>query len=507
MLDSRRSRYAVIMLVDDEAVAETLMRILSDLCADGERLTLHLPPVRGLGFFADSRSQRMLDAWWDAEVPVAVHPLFVIDHREGLPTWLEGLDGRSYVGVTSAEASAEYRLHTNVQLVTGGAPLEFAATVMADLVADGLYERAEVDRAQSMAALAARQARRDHASSDFVVDDDGQGPDPFDLLIAMSVGEAREPGERVSPERMSGERVSAESRPPTHTAEVRRRLHLPAWTRGGSARRGDVVLSDSSLADDLIKRGSTIVAVGSRKGGVGKTSHAAGVAIVAGGALDTVGRCAAIVDANLANPDAWGQLNLPAGAATVRDVIAALAANHEPPRPVHASTPSLACYPESRDASEYSRSEIGFFASYLRAKYPLILIDLSNRLPDPMAGPEAAAAAFWLEHADVLVLPSAASKQDFNGVLDYLDLRDLPPVIIASLVARSRRNREHPLAKRYMAAIAHRAYRVVDMPDDAERVRYAGMEGVPVEAVSGALKTAYRDLALAIAQAPVGAPR
>ncbi len=113
-----------------------------------------------------------------------------------------------------------------------------------------------------------------------------------------------------------------------------------------------------------------------------------------------------------------------------------------------------------------------------------------------------AAAAFWLEHADVLVLPSAASKQDFNGVLDYLEVRDIPPAIVASLVPRTRRNREHPLAKRYMAAIAQRAYRIVDIPDEAERVRYAGMEGVPVETVSGALKAAYRELAEAIASAP-----
>ena len=35
-----------------------------------------------------------------------------------------------------------------------------------------------------------------------------------------------------------------------------------------------------------------------------------------------------------------------------------------------------------------------------------------------------------------------------------------------------------------MTAIAQRVYRVVDVPDDAERVRYAGMQGVPVEAVS-----------------------
>ena len=143
----------------------------------------------------------------------------------------------------------------------------------------------------------------------------------------------------------------------------------------------------------------------------------------------------------------------------------------------------------------------------MRSKYPLIIVDMSNRLPDPTAGPEAAAAAYWLEHADVVVLPSAASKQDFNGVLDYLEVRDLPPAIVASLVPRARRNREHPLTKRYMAAIAQRVYRVVDVPDDAERVRYAGMEGVPVESVSSTLKAAYRELAEAIALAPQAVPR
>jgi hypothetical protein len=138
----------------------------------------------------------------------------------------------------------------------------------------------------------------------------------------------------------------------------------------------------------------------------------------------------------------------------------------------------------------------------VRSKYPLVIVDMSNRLPDPTAGPEAAAAAYWLEHADVLVLPSATSKQDFNGVLDYLEAGDLPPAIVASLVPRTRRNRDHPLAKRYLTTIAQRVYRVVDMPDDAERVRYAGMEGVPVETVSAALRAAYRELAEAIARAP-----
>ena len=256
------------------------------------------------------------------------------------------------------------------------------------------------------------------------------------------------------------------------------------------------------LAGLLVRRGSTIVVVGSRKGGVGKTSHAAGVAIVAGAALDAVGRCAAIVDANIANPDAWGQLNLPPGAATVRDTIVALVGGHEAPRPVYASTPALACFPEAREASEYSRTEIGLIAAHLRSRYPLIVVDMSNRLPDPTGGPAAAAAAYWLEHADVLVLPSAASKQDFNGVLDYLDVQDLPPVIVASLVPRTRRNRDHPLTRRYMTAIEQRVYRVVNIPDDAERVRYAGMQGVPVESVSASLRAAYRELADAIVLAP-----
>jgi hypothetical protein len=188
--------------------------------------------------------------------------------------------------------------------------------------------------------------------------------------------------------------------------------------------------------------------------------------------------------------------------AGVRDMIVALTADHVLPRPVHASTPALACFPEAREASEYSRTEIGLMVAHLRSRYPLIVVDMSNRLPDPTAGPEAAAAAYWLEHADVLVLPSAGSKQDFNGVLDYLDVRDLPPAIVASLVPRSRRNREHPLAKRYMTAIAQRVYKVVDIPDDAERVRYAGMQGVPVEAVSASLRAAYRELAEAIVLAP-----
>ena len=99
MLNETPARYAVILLVDDDAVAEALTRLLVDLCTDTARLTVHRPPVQGIGFFADGVAQRQVDAWWDAEVPIDVPPLFVVDHSAGIPDWLGGLDGRCYVGV------------------------------------------------------------------------------------------------------------------------------------------------------------------------------------------------------------------------------------------------------------------------------------------------------------------------------------------------------------------------------------------------------------------------
>jgi septum formation inhibitor-activating ATPase MinD len=494
LLSDRVASRAIIVLVEDDENAESLAGMLTELRTDVEGVAIHMPPVRGLGFFADARSQHQLNQWWEAHVPPQTIPIFVIDHRDDLAEWLVGIDGVVYVGVNVSGAEVAYLQGTNLRAIDVRSPLDYAAAVMGDLAEEGLYRKDDVDRVRALAtSLRERETVFIDSTAQAVDADEDQRPDPFDLLIAMSLEHAgtRDPAPALA---MHGATESRE--------QERHGIRLPAWAHLVGTRRHRAELSDRELAGQLIRRGSTVVAVGSRKGGVGKTSHAAGVAIIAGGALDSAGRCAAIVDANLANPDAWGQLNLPAGAATVRSVVAALASNQEPPRAVHASTPALACYPESRETSEYTRTEVGMLVSHLRAKYPFIVVDLSNRLPDPTAGPEASVAAYWLEHADVLVLPSAASKQDFNGVLDYLEIPDIPPVIVASLVPRSRRNREHPLAKRYMSAIAQRAFRVVDIPDEAERVRYAGMEGVPVESVSTSLKAAYRQLAEAIVSVP-----
>jgi len=277
---------------------------------------------------------------------------------------------------------------------------------------------------------------------------------------------------------------------------------LPFFKGRSGTRSGFTPLPDRDLAQAIVDRGPMLIVMGSRKGGVGKTSYAAGIAIVGGQVLDTVGHKAAIVDANIANPDAWGQMNLREGAATVREVVAALTANREPPPPVFSTTPALACYPESRETTEYSKTDVKRFAEYLKRRYTFIVVDMSNRLPDPMAGPEAAAAAYWLEHADVLVLPTTSSKQDFNGVLDYLDVRDLPPTVVPYIIPKVKRNREHPVTQQYLTVIRDRVHRIVEVPDEADKVRFAGMEGVPVERVSPTLRSAYRELTETIVQVP-----
>jgi len=474
---NRSGGYVFIVLLDEEREARLLADLLGDLPAVHEdSSSVFVAPVRGLGFFADGSKQAGLDEWWSSSVRGKAQPVFLVQDHEELPDWIEGLDGFFCVGVADTERLALYTAYPTALAHIGVGPLDYVRAVLGLLeVPSATYE---------IVSEVAEPASHPYNGNET------PALAPFELLASVSAGSSMTQLPDTRPVIVS----SPARQPVTH--------RLPGWLRRDSTRRAASGGTDRELAGALTTRGTTIVAVGSRKGGVGKTSDAAGMAIVAGSVLDQVGHRAAIVDANVANPDAWGQLNLPRGVATVRDVVAALTSNREPPRPVYASTTALACYPENRETSEYSRTDIIRLARYLRGLYTFIVVDMSNRLPDPTVGPDAAAAAYWLEQADCLILPTASSKQDFNGVLDYLELPELPPTVVAYITPVSRRNREHPLIKRYLAAIGQRAHRVVNLPDEADRIRYAGMEGIPVQDVSPRLRSAYRALVEAVASAP-----
>ena len=335
-------------------------------------------------------------------------PVYLLCHEEGLAEWLGGLDGVFLVAATGDHA-ADYGRWTVVDAEPGGSsrsrrppwsvsgcPTTPRTATLADV-----FDRRD---ARMVAGLRseARSAPAGRPEFPPLLHVDGvraasspshtaPTPDPLDLLVAESAQ-----AQRRSP---SWEQPSRGGRAP-----ARLRARLPLLMR----RHARPSISDAELAALLVARAPTLVVIGSRKGGVGKTSHAAGIAIAAGGVLDSVGHRAAIVDGNVANPDAWGQLNLPAEAASVRDVVTALVDGSDPPPPVHAVTPALACYPERRDGVDYGRVEIQRLAAHLR-RYAFIVVDMSDRLPDPTAGPEAAVAAFWLEEADALVLPTGSA--------------------------------------------------------------------------------------------------
>jgi MinD-like ATPase involved in chromosome partitioning or flagellar assembly len=533
--------FAFISLLRDRAEARGLAGLLEGLARPGasaESLFL-VPEVRGLDFFAASAAQESLDRWWGANVPAGSLPVYLLEHERGLAAWMRGLDGVFLVAVGDADAGG-YAQWVAVRSDADEAPLALADAVVAryggaaNSTATTMADVFDVRDVRMIAGLRAGAGDTRSAASaparGHRADDAPQGPRapvrPYSHLdlppLLDLVGSASTPAaasraapapadpiELLAAESDRAERAapawgSSRSETPAGSAArglpaVRRlRHHLPLvnpWGRGAKT-------SDAELAALLLNRAPRIVVVGSRKGGVGKTSHAAGMAISGGAVLDSVGHIAAIVDANVANPDAWGQLNLPDTAATVRDVVAALAKGVQPPSPIHSVTPALACYPERREGTEYTHTDIHRLAAHLRAHYSLVIVDMSNRLPDPTSGPEAAVAAFWLEEADALVLPTAMSRQDFNGVLDYLDVRGRPPTVVPCIISGARRNRRHPVTREYLDVIASRVDRVLEVPDEGDNVRLAGMDGVPVQEVSSKMRLAYRALTEAVARLP-----
>ena len=194
-------------------------------------------------------------------------------------------------------------------------------------------------------------------------------------------------------------------------------------------------------------------------------------------------------------------MNLPPEAATVRDTVAALLGNRDTPLPVHAATPrwraTRRCESD-RILADGDPPPGGPPAAPLHAHRDRHVQPSAG----PTAGPEAAVAAYWLEVADVLVLPTTSARADFNGALDYLEVGGLPPTVVAYIVPGPRRLRENPATLEYVRALHQRVVSLVEIPDDAAAVRLAGMEGVPVEQISSRLRLAYRELTEVIAALP-----
>lgn len=514
------------------------------------------PPVAGLRLLsARGEEGRRLDSWWESEIPADSLPVIVTLHETDLEQYLSGLDADFVIGGVTESDWPRYAVYENVRTTMVAGPLgvtEYAMQSYATAACrcfrmDFPYRAwwledipppmpAEPPSPPSWPESEQAQPR----SSDQVAPPPQPGPrtrfeprgmaegppragppplPPAPRPLAADAGVVGDeppsplddsPRAHALPEDRTSSSQNIQAAPLTRAqllrqASPRRSLRAPAVLKRGlspllSLGRGPSVHVPREIGDLVLGFSpSPVVAVVSRAGGVGKTAVAAALAQVVGHALGDATGSAAIVDQNIGNPDQWGRLDIPPRTATVRSLMASLSTGAELPRaPAWASTPALAVYPEDRESAEpYSPGLVQRFVRYMRERHAFTVVDLPNRLPDASSA-EGAICAFYLEEADLAVMPTTDDPNRLLGVLEYLDAPTLrgKPVIVSYIVSPDRKLRTHPRVVELLDRIRARAAAVVMVPK-SEKATLAIVEGVSILEVSGQLRDAYVGLTLA----------
>ena len=233
----------------------------------------------------------------------------------------------------------------------------------------------------------------------------------------------------------------------------------------------------SVLGQALFWAHSTVVTVGTPKGGPGKTTEAAALGVLGARAVEPHGGSAVLVDANLNNPDAWRQLAVPSDAITVREIVDALNRGALVPNGEFARDERLRVLPERRSGgAEYSAAEVGRLVEHLRLRHTLVIVDLPNTLPGLGEGSKEALVAHWLQHADVVVLPIDLGEASFIAAGEILDAIEemtaasagrmrMPGVVVPLLVpGDGRRALELPAVAELLDHLREAGAAVVEVP-------------------------------------------
>ena len=449
---------------DGPAAAAAIERL-----APWEAVEVLVPPVTGLAFLSASGSTAAeLDAWWERTSRARARPVVLVAHDEELPRWLPKLDADFVVAVPEPAKRALYTGIPGVRVCQTGDPRRLA----------------EVALGRREPATGAQPA---------------PPPDPFQLLAAAGrLGAVTRPAVPLSRGELLGQRPEASAR------QGELKAHRPVsvgrlFDRISQLRRptpGD------ELGRAVLDRKPLVAAVVSRKGGVGKTASAAALAALLGEAVDPFGHTAALVDANVGNPDAWGRLEIRGHALTVREIVGRLTRGEEPPSPAYAETPALAVYPESREAGDgYAPAQVQRLAAYLKVRHAAVVVDLPNRLP-AFTSPDAALAATWIAEADVVVLPTTADPAALLGVTEYLAAESVrsKPVVVPYIVPKLREIRTAPEVLGFLRRIQEAGAVVVEVPDD-DRATLALIRRTAITEAGLALRQAYLALAARVVEA------
>jgi MinD-like ATPase involved in chromosome partitioning or flagellar assembly len=505
-------------------------------------------PVAGTAFLsAQGRAGAELDDWWQRTATSPGRPVVLAAHEGELPRWIPGLDADFIVAVPDEETLAIYRHLPNVTATVDDDPRQLAELALRGLLPP---EPAREPAPYAMPAEApawqrpppappagspvppppARRPRpgpsgldpapaaRQPVPGERGTPDRPAIIDPFDLLTraepvtpggptaggpggpAASAPEAAPLSRRSLLEDQQPRPMALAAEPRPRNGPVRPSLDpRQILDRLGHGRRAPV---SAELGQAVLGCKPIVAAVVSRKGGVGKTASAAAVAAILGEAVDPFGHTAALVDANVGNPDAWGRLDVEGQPPTMRDLVRSLMAGQEPPSPAFAETPALAVYPESREAGDgYAPAQIQRAAGYLKSRHAAVVVDLPNRLP-AFTSAEAAVAAAWIAESDVLVLPTTADPTALLGAMEYLDADSVQgkPVVVSYIVPRVRQIRDAPQVRGMLDRIRSSVAALVEVPDD-DRATLALIRRVAITEVGGELRQAYVALATRVVEA------
>jgi MinD-like ATPase involved in chromosome partitioning or flagellar assembly len=439
-------------------------RALDRIAPPGTRALI--PPLAGLRFLAATGGEAAeLDAWWQRAAGGQGRPVVLIAHHDELPQRLSGLDADFVIAVPGGPAQRLYDGLPNVVALVTEDPSQLAEA-------------------------AVRISGLDAPSGPVAP------PDPFQLLAAAGDLEPPEGHQALNRQNLLGRhRPARGGRRPVPT--VVSLGHL--FDRLAQLRRP--VLGEQ-LGQVVLAHKPVVAAVVSRKGGVGKTASAAAVAALLGEALDAFGHTAALVDANIGNPDAWGRLEVRGEPVTVRQILARLMQGQEPPSPAYAETPALAIYPESREVGEgYSPAQVQRLAGYLRGRHAAVVVDLPNRLP-AFTSAEAAIAAAWIAEAGVVVVPTTADPAALLGVTEYLGAESMrgKPVVVPYIVPRLREIRTAPQVRELLERIRAEGATIVEVPDD-DRATLALIRRTAISEAGLSLRQAYVALATRVVEA------
>ncbi|MDQ6747204.1 MAG: hypothetical protein M3010_03740 [Candidatus Dormibacteraeota bacterium] len=517
--------YTVIILFRGEAGVQAQQMLRAAVNPDARRAVyVQMPEVRGVEFLsATGPVGAGLDSWWQRNVLPSSMPIFLAIDEPGLRDWIPGTDGSWFLGVSgpgdertlasTAEdvfpvVTSDPEVVTEQAMQAIGGRGEVSPVFhpsfpyrQAALGWDRPVPRLDPPVPEPLVVLDSRVATaalHEAAGAAYRV----TAPPPPPLPISYEVEPAVGPPPPGTPPGPAGARLGGGG-----LQAAMARVHSGSQRLRGILRTRPQVGGElsPSLGPTVNANRPIVAGFASRKGGVGKTTHAAGTAATVGEALDGLPDTAALVDGNITNPDSWA-LNPPPGSATVRTLVSCLTQGQDPPPEQYARTPRLAIYPESRDSEElYTQAEVDLVAQYLRRRHSFIAVDLPNALPSMTSGGPGAVAAAWLVHCDVVVLPFNADPRARQGLLEYVAVlgedRALArlPVIAPYIVSANRAISADPAVQADIAELRRRGVEVVEVPDD-EKALLALLRDLPINQASPGLRRSYARMTEALVE-------